>query len=229
MSVVANSTIYFASYEQLNDPFEYSYEWSVNARLTYKIKFWESQNELYRASLDGLNFVAKRTALEHWEEAMAPPRGHKFIGAHNYGIFCACSKLENLVLWSHYADNHRGVCFVFESKNDPVLAKAIPVRYSKTIGKYYLYKGYDQRDLLTRKFADWKYESEHRCFNKPGVYTFKKKALKAVIFGLNTWMDSKNRKRAEKLSEVCRTNFPNTKIGRAIRIDGTYRFSVEEC
>lgn len=103
------------------------------------------------------------------------------------------------------------------------------MKYSKTPGEYNLYKGYDQKNLLTRKFIDWEYEAEYRCFKEPGVYRFKDSSLQAMIFGLNTWMDSQSRQRAEKLIEVCRSNFPNAKIGRAIRIEGQYGFSVEDC
>lgn len=50
----------------------------------------------------------------------------------NLRLFCVCEINDNLLLWSHYADHHRGVAVQFECLKEldvPLLA-AVPVIYS---------------------------------------------------------------------------------------------------
>jgi len=80
---------------------------------------------------------------------------------HAVGFLCFTVAWDNPLMWSHYADKHKGVCFGFDVPQS-ALSK---VRYT------------DKRDdlvsssldspeltqsLLTRKFAAWAYECEHR-------------------------------------------------------------------
>ena len=50
----------------------------------------------------------------------------------NYRLFCVCEKNDNLLLWSHYADEHKGAAFQFEciTELDVPLLVAKPVIYS---------------------------------------------------------------------------------------------------
>ncbi len=34
----------------------------------------------------------------------------------NWGVYCLCEKPDNLLMWSHYADAHRGICLQFDTK-----------------------------------------------------------------------------------------------------------------
>lgn len=91
-----------------------------------------------------------RTAFLHWKEEMN----------RRYGILCFCRNWHNPLLWSPYADRHRGVCLAIEVDSNYLKA----VRYQKTR------KEFDDRDLneklleytLYTKFVDWSYEEEMR-------------------------------------------------------------------
>jgi Protein of unknown function (DUF2971) len=86
------------------------------------------------------------------------------------GMICFSSTWENPVLWSHYADKHRGIALGFELPENFV----IPVTYADTLlnadieaimtaGDVDLTSDF-VRTFLATKYADWKYENESRVF-----------------------------------------------------------------
>ena len=81
------------------------------------------------------------------------------------GVLCFSKKWRNPVLWSHYADKHRGICLGFDIPDEHVLE----VDYRTTRLKAEL----EDEDtppggkhvairLITTKFSHWKYENEVR-------------------------------------------------------------------
>ena len=34
----------------------------------------------------------------------------------NWGVYCLCEKPDNLLMWSHYASAHQGICLQFDIK-----------------------------------------------------------------------------------------------------------------
>ena len=78
------------------------------------------------------------------------------------------SHVANPLLWSHYADKHRGVCLGFEVPEvhatsvlyDP---KRLLAAASKLVGGGAEAQGLMSR-LLRTKFSDWKYENEVRVY-----------------------------------------------------------------
>jgi hypothetical protein len=88
------------------------------------------------------------------------------------GLICFSSGWENPVLWSHYADKHRGIALGFEIPDNFV----IPVRYESSLveadiasiksAKHVDLTSYFAYELLATKFVDWKYENESRVFVK---------------------------------------------------------------
>lgn len=85
------------------------------------------------------------------------------------GIICMSADWQNTLMWGHYADNHRGVCLVFDCNE----ALWQPVEYQnerrptpKTFGKN-SYREMDEADfrkLALMKSNQWIYENEYRRF-----------------------------------------------------------------
>lgn len=84
------------------------------------------------------------------------------------GLLCFSTKWKNPVMWSHYADKHRGLCLGFD-----VADKSVgPVSYSGRRLAVELEQLKSPRDLpvdyvtklLFTKYTHWKYESEYRAF-----------------------------------------------------------------
>jgi len=87
----------------------------------------------------------------------------------NNGLLCFSQSWGNPVLWSHYADKHRGICLGFDIP-DKLLTK---VNYNKKLLSItdkktgnLLNAKLIMSELLRSKFIDWKYEDETRFFVK---------------------------------------------------------------
>jgi Protein of unknown function (DUF2971) len=85
------------------------------------------------------------------------------------GVLCFSESWQSSVMWSHYADKHKGVCLEFEVPQD-LLAK-IRYNHSRLTNVIRLLdssKSKSREDtvkrLLTTKFAHWRYEQERRIF-----------------------------------------------------------------
>lgn len=109
------------------------------------------------------------------------------------GILCFSQNWQSPVQWTHYADNHKGICLGFEVKNE-WLAKVDYVGRRLTCPKY-IDQDFMQK-VLTSKFSHWKYEKEYRGFinldpaeEQNGLYykDFSETLiLKKVIVGCNS-------------------------------------------
>ncbi|MEI8657260.1 DUF2971 domain-containing protein [Vibrio sp. Hal054] len=140
----------------LNDPFEVrpSLGFLADLCISYKYsKFGETRNEiieyLRRTKIDNL-WVEIETALPFYEY---------------HGIMSFTEENDNLLMWSHYADQHKGIIIEFDH-NNPFFTKPKsgyglqPVLYRKTrvdkLGKSSLIEPY------FHKSKEWAYEQEHR-------------------------------------------------------------------
>jgi hypothetical protein len=92
-------------------------------------------------------------------------RGFRQGTAKTCGFLCLSATWNNILMWSHYADRHRGMCLAFDVKNsDQTFTK---VKYSKTIQATPTFNGLTPEkmlSLLSTKSDDWKYECEWRAF-----------------------------------------------------------------
>ena len=84
------------------------------------------------------------------------------------GILCFSQHWHNPVLWSHYADRHRGICLGFDLPDDKVKRisysrKRLLAEVDKFISPNQMSVQEMQKFLFT-KYAHWKYEDEVRGF-----------------------------------------------------------------
>lgn len=88
----------------------------------------------------------------------------KWKDEHNsvFGIVCFSQKWSNPLLWSHYADRHKGIAIEFNvPDHDPFYS----VRYRRKRPIFPDEISDEQiNDLILTKFSPWRYESEYRCF-----------------------------------------------------------------
>lgn len=126
----------------------------------------------------------------------------------SFGI-CSFSKVNNdILMWSHYSDGHKGLCLVYKREPGNVLEGAEQVRYPKNNEfpyiDYWLGPTKQQIDeiakiILTKAFH-WKYEKEWRILDRPSIQdsnykghsvAYPESMLDGVIFGYR--MDGKER------------------------------------
>jgi hypothetical protein len=92
-------------------------------------------------------------------------------------------------MWSHYANNHTGVCLKFELSNDSNLEKAIyPVSYTEELTD--IKNSSDFSKCLLNKLKIWEVEKEWRILSEKSNFSFKQEALVEIVFGLKVPMST---------------------------------------
>lgn len=110
-------------------------------------------------------------------------------------VCCFSALQDNILMWSHYAENHTGVCLVFDYMKDVnSFSMVLPITYTNT------YREYNYVDdntgtihqILATKSLDWAYEKEYRSIKEPNIedetelnnkVPFIPSALTEIIFG----------------------------------------------
>lgn len=111
------------------------------------------------------------------------------------GILCLTACPKNILMWSHYADEHKGCCLEFSTDSIPFkrarkvncLPEYPNARLVDFIGGF-SEKDYDKHAKLTTytKSGLWKYEEEWRVRRYPkgpGLVKFKERLLTGIVFG----------------------------------------------
>jgi len=237
---ILNNQIWFSNPTEFNDPFdcqlqivpfenENEKETLVNQLIEQKVIQRRDKNKFLKRKIEKFNFIIE-----------------SLINIHNsMGIACFCldrkyKQNEYLLLWSHYADSHKGVrlkfnmldnvLYMFELNNlgDPIL-NLRKVDYEKK----YLILNYIRESedfspkLLSTKSECWVYENEVRIISqKSGPVKFIKEALTEIVFGCELKPIDVDVKDIIKLVKSC--NYPNVKFKQAIKCKDRFGLEFEE-
>jgi len=129
------------------------------------------------------------------------------------GIYCLSEKKDDLLMWAHYSDSHRGLCLEFRaSEEGSFFWEVFKVIYQDdypVVNMMRVGEPEEFRKALLTKSAHWSYEQEWRILKMedeggPGSYHFPPEALTGVIFG--ALMKSKDK---EMVRDWLRT-YPST-------------------
>lgn len=142
------------------------------------------------------------------------------------GIFSMSEVNDNILMWAHYADSHRGFCIEYARTPSNLLGmQAEPVQYEDKMPSLSIQdvtsegKNFDK--LWLTKSNHWKYEEEWRLIYSEGGKAFQFPCeIKSVIFGLK--MSKQNRYTIQKIFEKKNISFSEALIekGRfALRIN----------
>lgn len=105
-----------------------------------------------------------------------------------FRVLCLCKRPDGILMWSHYASNHEGVCLEFRVLKDSVFANAVPVEYAEEYPKFKLPGEMNELavGMVGTKAKLWEYEDEWRVgsLEARGLNDFPSECLSAVIFGL---------------------------------------------
>ena len=123
------------------------------------------------------------------------------------GVLCLSEVYNDILMWSHYADGHRGIVLEFdksELESVPDYRYCKKVDYDKDILTLDEVNRADPNELsrllLLKKARRWKYEEEWRIIVEPSrrqdfpncrIFKFPKRVLTGVIFGCKMSPDDK--------------------------------------
>lgn len=210
LKLIIKGQIWFASPTSFNDVFEGMFEIEDIERVPndeFLRGFYEENLKLRPDKIDEkINQIHSNPNV--FRDDISP--FVKELMYTDYGISCFSKKGDNALMWSHYADSHRGICLVFD-KNElrkSFMGRRIEmgeVDYKRNSPIRVTMKCEDnsvafdaESSVFFNKMQCWSYEEEVRMFyedtkkHKRRSVPFSKSCLKAIIFGERTDEDDKN-------------------------------------
>jgi hypothetical protein len=199
--------LFFVSPLDFNDPFDCQISLPVqatNRKYRLYLQRWSKGKRLW------LNRQQRRAAISTRDQSLFEKAYRKTLKEHTEkaGLVCFSETNDDILLWSHYADKHSGVCLEFAVQQDDLLKeKTAKVNYSREYPDLNFFdvvnareKGEltenQERDLTTALFLTksehWRYEKEWRTVEIPksqsfrGQHRISPRALSGVILGCRT-------------------------------------------
>lgn len=112
--------------------------------------------------------------VHKWEEMTI--RNHEQKMRTTTGILCLSENNDNILMWSHYADSHKGICIGFtpaSPESAEFWEEAYCVKYEDEVPFPNIYTVANRFDLveasLLTKSRLWAYEHEWRILSDPGL------------------------------------------------------------
>jgi len=205
ISALAKGALWFSSPEQFNDPFEFRLRPPLDT-IKANIDSWGitmTEDELKQLGLDCLSIFN-------------PLKKDK-------AVCCFSQEPDNILLWTHYGQEHRGFCLRFDVQKDiDFFTPLLPVIYKKEYAPAVLNEkpGEILEQLYQRKSIDWSYEKEVRVIKDcPGLKAYRRESLIGVYFGCRTSTEDK-----ETIRELLKTDVKYYQIGLS---ESEYRLEVK--
>ena len=195
-----SNKLYFSKPSSFNDPFD--------CNLTIDTTNTDSEISDYVKDLAIKNKLSPSDEKKYLTRLLDPKERFDLTNTaikltkESYGVSCFSKKFDNLLMWAHYADKHKGVVIKFDILQDADLFMTpFPVDYKSDypIFNYFKEKESIGKFLLENKSNDWKYEEEIRVMKQgSGLYEINKCAIVEIIFGCKT--PDNDRKRIVRLA-----------------------------
>ena len=185
--IITTNSIFFALPKDLNDPFECKAIIDVSAT-PEEIEGFFRRNSPGMGEEQLAKFVARfvkdpalfESTLQTSYDDLVPKTG----------LCCLGEKADNILMWAHYADSHKGICLKFDLLEAyETFAFIGKVNYTNEYPKYNVLSTADKfKSYYCTKARCWEYEDEWRAIRPTGpeLIHFPKKALVEIVFGCNT-------------------------------------------
>ncbi|EGR0541746.1 DUF2971 domain-containing protein [Vibrio cholerae] len=184
LDIIASERIYYALPESFNDPFDTQCSFMKSTAIVPST----DADKVARAFPDDPEIVPFE--LKNVSSDIDVFQGK----LKNFGIVSLAESAADILMWSHYADNHKGICIELERNENNALGnpdetnkvkytQSYPSLSSKVLLDSDQFNSSLKRVLYT-KSKQWEYEKEWRTFKPQGgkVYPLPGK-IKSVTFG----------------------------------------------
>lgn len=215
--------LYLPSISQLNDPFEgaipFVYDQSELTSDNIFLKIYDMTKKEHPDWNDYVihehvfNEYRKGTLFDekHLEKNIEDTRNNI---EKTFGVLSLTTKKNNFLMWSHYAESHKGICIGFDTEIlsntiDGVLMSAI---YQRDLPKFELFQETMEfiAKLLFTKSDVWDYEDEYRIikFNAARKkFILPEEAFKEIVLGVSMIQSVKN-----ELISLISEKLPNVSV-----------------
>ncbi len=199
-SVLVSGSLYLSSPEAFNDPFDCGFAISESTH-TELSKSFKRLTEKRRATVP---WAERRRIAQGMttQLTLEPDRQYKLakMAIEATGVRCFCESATGIPMWTHYANEHRGICIEIDRSRDDsgLMLTAIKVQYDNDFPTMPLFRSaIPENDsvsseggvkvVLTRKAECWKYEEEYRIV-APGeagaILSISANAISRVFVGI---------------------------------------------
>lgn len=179
--IIKEKSLKFTNPNDFNDPFD------CNENLLKHDNNEELINNIFNQSYQNTPRAVRRKVIrqlknpDSYSEILKKER-------ENFRLSCFSEKYNEVLMWSHYANKHNGICIGFDFPHKyeeqfilchvKYLDKIIPLDGNADMLRVILY-------WLTTKSIRWEYENEIRAIskNKQEIIFFDNKFVKEIIFG----------------------------------------------
>lgn len=215
--LLENNEFYLSLPKDFNDPFDCYIRRDNNNTKEEWIDYIENESD---ATLEEKRKLLKELSENNFDIGKVRSDYDTFYRDVSLYVCCFSAVNDNILLWSHYANCHRGVAFGFETKQIDELeyfnfdedVNMVPrgdnycdlykVIYGKIPEAYNFIKSIkanrSTKDFFYTKSPEWEYEKEYRLIFyadilKKQKIKFHKGILKEIIFGLDIDGKDKNK------------------------------------
>lgn len=236
LEIINKKQLFFSGIESFNDPFDGKVYLTFNGKLNEiraaQIRTQYSMNLLTNDKYEGITIEAVKKLIDERitedfvnNEEERKNRIDRIQNIHNQkGVLCLSTQNSNILMWSHYTYNHKGVCFGFEFSEEAFL-NLKRVRYQTHYDDIWGWLHTDEEiveRILFSKAIDWQYEDEYRIIRESiGAEKYQPESLKEIIFGS---MMSKEDK--EEIIEECKKSDLNPVFKQAILDIERYKINI---
>lgn len=191
--ILIDSVLYFAKPSTLNDPFDCRVHFRPSVS---RKELRRKHSVLVSKHVPQLNRAQRRAKVAADFKSTDPGALLSYMTRQlqgkvdGTGILSLSATGSNILLWSHYAAGHKGLCLKFAAtKHTPFFGCAQQVDYTPSYPAVDLLSDSPEQQFklfLLTKAIDWKYEEEWRIIDHdggPGNKVFPEESLIGVTFG----------------------------------------------
>ncbi len=216
--------LYFASPSKLNDPFD--------CRVDIKKSMINASDKLKENESQRLLALSQQNLL--YESI------HRDI--EKIGICSFSLNTLNVVMWSHYANDHKGITILYGfpekylDDGDKFIGITNITYEEDTLTNYFIdlasksekeFKEYVidiAKVLISSKSPGWSYEEEARIItHTPGLLNINKEYIKQITFGLNTSDEDK-----KLIKEIINSYKHKVELCEIVRSESDYGIDIKE-
>ncbi len=236
LRILSDNAVWCSKPGNFNDPFDSQYNVATIEKGLTPDHFLRLFQEVY-----GMSKAKQRAALSHLFlpdgtirktiKKRISQRVAELAQCADMGVYCLTEDPGSILMWSHYAAEHTGMCVGFERSEDNALGNdgiCLPVTYSRnylTVDtmRIFLKKDFSPvEDMMRTKFHHWEYEKEWRLFSQFGNAESEAPGkIRVVILGCRVSSRSRNR----VLKEL---NGKEVKVYHSVPSTGKFELSMEK-
>jgi hypothetical protein len=192
---VLHDELYLGTAESFNDPFDLRAVFDFEADPAIQRADFIRRSHDFQPHLSERerSAAADRVIADVLDPANIATTAKAFQFMHNrmmrsaVGIYCVSTVPDDILMWSHYASHHRGICLEFDGLG-ALMAQAQQVRY--VMGRPAINPYVDEPEWMMEcafltKAKQWEYEDEWRIISEggPGPVRFDPAELTGIIIG----------------------------------------------